>query len=120
MKELGTPEMIEKCERGPVGTMTIRPSGAPGMGKQLALWFVYTLLVGVVVAYLTGRTVAPGTEYLQVFRVAGTAAFLCFAGAEPILSIWYGRSWKITVKNMVDGLLYSLVTAGAFAGFWPS
>jgi len=119
MKELATPEMTEKYTRGPVGFMTVRPGGPPTMGKQLALWFVYSLAVGVVVAYLTGRTVGPGSEYLQVFRVAGTTAFLCFAGAEPIMSIWYGRAWAITIKNIGDGLIYALLTAGAFAGFWP-
>ena len=31
------------------------------------------------VAYVTGRTVAPDAHYLQVFRVAGTVAFLAYA-----------------------------------------
>jgi len=34
------------------------------------------LLIRFFVAYLTGRTVAPGAQYLAVFRFAGTAAFL--------------------------------------------
>ena len=32
------------------------------------------MVIGVVVAYLTGRTLGPGKHYLQVFRVAGTVA----------------------------------------------
>jgi hypothetical protein len=119
-KEWSEPAMAAKLERGPVGFMTIMPSGMPRMGAQLAQWFVYTLLVGVVVAYLTGRTVAPGAEYLQVFRVAGTTAFLTYAGAEPLHAIWFKRSWGSTLKHMFDGLLYALLTAGAFAGFWPA
>jgi len=120
MKEMGSPEMTEKFEQGPVGLLTVLPSGTPRMGKQLTLWFLYSVVVGVVVAYLTGRTVAPGAEYLQIFRVAGTVAFVAYAMGEPIGSIWKGQKWSTTVKAMFDGLLYALVTAGAFAGFWPS
>lgn len=35
MSELAEPEMIEKFKQGPVGIMTILPSGPPTMGKQL-------------------------------------------------------------------------------------
>jgi hypothetical protein len=120
MKEMGSPEMKKKFEQGPVGFLTVLPSGPLKMGKQLTLWFVFSVLVSVVVAYLTGRTVAADAAYLQVFRVAGTVAFVAYAGAEPAMSIWKGQKWSTTAKTMFDGLLYSLVTAGAFAGFWPN
>jgi len=120
MKELQNPETIKKFEAGPVGFITILPSGAPKMGKQLMLWFLYSVVVGILAAYLTGRTVAPGADYLRVFRVAGTAAFLAYCGAEPVASIWLGRKWSTTAKNMLDGLFYALLTAGVFAWLWPS
>jgi len=119
LQAAGEPEMIAKMKRGPVGIVTVMPSGAPAMGKQLGQWFVYLLAVGVAVAYLTSRTVGAGAEYLQVFRVAGTTAFLAYAGAEPVVSIWFKRSWSTTLKNVIDGFVYALLTAGAFAGFWP-
>jgi len=34
-------------------------------------------------------------------------------------TIWYGQPWSVTLRFMVDGVVYSLLTAGAFAGFWP-
>ena len=89
------------------------------MGKHLAQWFVYCVALGVVVAYLTGRILAPGAAYLSVFRFAGTAAFLGHAGAQPVASIWMGRSWSTTLKNVADGLVYALVTAGTFGWLWP-
>jgi hypothetical protein len=95
LKDLGSPEMIEKFEQGPVGLLTVMPSGPPKMGKQLTLWFLYSVVVSVVVAYLTGRTVAAGAEYLQVFRVAGTVAFVAYAVGEPISSIWKGQKWSL-------------------------
>ncbi len=61
--------MMEKYAQGPVGTMNVNPSGPPAMGKALGLWFAFTLVVGVFAGYLASRTLAPGTHYLQVFRV---------------------------------------------------
>ena len=55
-KDMKSPEVVEKFKRGPVGLLTVFPSGAPAMGKFLALWFVNCLVVGIFVAYLTGRT----------------------------------------------------------------
>ena len=119
MKEMKSPEMMKKYEQGPVGFLTIIPSGPPAMGASLVQWFVYSLVVGVFIAYLASRTLIAGTEYLQVFRVAGTAAFLAYAGTQPVQSIWGKRKWSTTAKHVMDGFLYALVTAGAFAGFWP-
>ncbi|MBZ0089079.1 MAG: hypothetical protein K8H90_01745 [Thermoanaerobaculia bacterium] len=119
MKEMGAPAMIEKMRTGPVGTMTILPSGPPAMGRYLGLWILNCLLIGFFVAYLAGRTLAPGTAYLQVFRVAGTAAFMAYGLSQFANSIWKGQPWSATVKEIFDGLLYALVTAGAFGWLWP-
>ena len=32
---------------------------------------------------------------------------------------WYRRAWTTTVKPTVDGLIYALLTAAAFAWLWP-
>ena len=89
------------------------------MPKLLGLWFAYSVLVGVFVAYLAGRTLAPGTDYLAVFRFAGTVAFMSYGLSQIVNSIWMGQRWGPTIKHVLDGLLYSLVTAGAFGWLWP-
>jgi hypothetical protein len=119
MKDLGKPEVKEKFEKGPVALVTVLPSGMPSMGKSLVLWFVFCLVIGVFVAYLTGRTLPPGADYLSVFRVAGTAAFLGYSGANATESIWKSQPWPITAKHIFDGLVYSLLTAGVFGWLWP-
>ena len=119
MTEMRSPEGIAKFKQGPVGMIFLRQSGAPGMGKNLIQWFVYSLVVGVFVAYVTSRTVAPGASYLAVFRVAGTAAFLAYGGGAPIDSIWRGQTWSARVKAIFDGLVYALLTAGTFGWLWP-
>lgn len=118
-KEMKSPEMMEKFKRGPVGLMTIIPSGAPNMGKFLGQWFVYCLVVGVFTAYLAGRTRPAGTEYLEVFRVAGTTAFLGYSLALIQDAIWKGENWGVNLKHVLDGLIYGLLTAGTFGWLWP-
>jgi hypothetical protein len=118
-KDMGSPEMLEKLKQGPVGFMTVAPSGSWNMGSSLAQWFVFSLVIGVLVAYVTSRTVAPGADYLQVFRIAGVVAFIGYAGAHPVASIWGKRKWSTTVKFVFDGLIYGVLTGGFFGWLWP-
>jgi hypothetical protein len=118
-KEMKSSAMIEKYNQGPVGMLTVFPSGPPAMPKFLGMWFVYCLIIGFFVAYLTGHTVAPGAGYLAVFRVAGTAAFLAYGVGHLSNSIWAGQPWSVTIKHVIDGLIYSLLTAGTFGWLWP-
>jgi hypothetical protein len=118
-KDMKSAALIEKQKQGPVGFMTIVPSGPPAMPKFLIQWFVFCLLIGLFVAYLTGHTVPPGTQYLAVFRVAGTAAFLAFGLGNLSNGIWKGHPWSVTSKEVIDGLVYGLLTAGAFGWLWP-
>lgn len=115
-----SPEFKEKARKGPVLFMTVLPSGDPfAMGGQLAQWFVYCVIVGVFAAYVAGRAVGPGGPYLSVFRFAGVTAFVGYSLAHMQRSIWYKQSWSTTFKNMFDGLVYGLLTAGAFGWLWP-
>jgi hypothetical protein len=118
-KEMKAPETVEKFKRGPIGLLTIRPSGAPNMGKFLGQWFVYCVVVGIFTAYLTGRTQPPGTQYLEVFRIAGTAAFAGYSLALIQNAIWKGETWGVTFKHLIDGVIYGLLTAGTFGWLWP-
>src|SRR5260370_10026185 len=77
-KDMNTPAMQEKYKQGPVGFLTMYPSAPPNMGKFLGLWFAYCLLIGLFVAYIAGRTVAPGAHYPAVFRVAASVAFMTY------------------------------------------
>src|ERR1043166_200996 len=40
-KEMKSPSVIEKMKRGPVGFLTVLPSGPAAMGKNLVQWFLY-------------------------------------------------------------------------------
>jgi hypothetical protein len=118
-KEMKSAPVIEKLKRGPVGLLTVLPSGPPAIGKNLLQWFVYCIVIGIFAAYLASRTLAPGTAYLEVFRLVGTAAFLGFGAAHAQESIWAGRSWVVTFKHIFDSLIFALLTAGVFGWLWP-
>jgi hypothetical protein len=119
MKEMGTPEFKEKQNNGPVAIMTVLPNGQCGMGQPLVLWFLYSLLTGVLVAYIARMSLPAGTDYLLVHRVTGATAFCCYSMAHLTYSIWYKKSWSGTLKNVFDGLVYGLVTGGVFGWLWP-
>ena len=118
-KEMKSAPMVEKMKRGPVGFLTVLPSGPPTMGKNLVQWFLYCLVIGIFAAYLSGRLLTPETAFRQVFRVVATIAFLGYGAAHVQESIWGGRSWVVTFKHLFDSLIYALLTAGTFAWLWP-
>jgi hypothetical protein len=118
-QDMKSPELIEKQKQGPVGFLTIMPSGPPVMPKFLIQWFVFCLLIGFFVAYLSAHTVPQGANYLVVFRVVGTAAFLAYGLANLSNGIWRGHTWSATIKEVIDGLIYALLTAGTFGWLWP-
>ncbi len=113
------PAFIEKRQKGPVAFITVIPSGAPSMGPALGLWFVYSIVIAACAAYVAGRALGTGATYPQVFRFAGTAAFLAYSMSLPQNSIWWGRNWSMTLKSMFDGLIYGALVGGTFGWLWP-
>jgi hypothetical protein len=117
-KQMRSPEYKALVDRGPVAMLSIWSSGFE-MGKSLLQWFIYLLVVGFCCAYLAGRELHPGSEYLSVFRIVGFTAFMAYSLALPQASIWYRRNWRMTIVTMIDGLIYACVTAGVFGWLWP-
>ena len=112
---------LAKVEKGPVLFMTVLDGNRwLNMAPNLAQWFLYSVLIGIFAAYLGGRMLPAGAEYLDVFRLTGTVAFACYSMALMQRSIWFHQNWKATLKSMFDGLIYALLTAGAFGWLWPS
>ena len=119
MTDMRSPAFTEKLKAGPVGFMTIKSGWSFNMGGTLFQWFLYSLAVSVFAGYIAGVAFGPGTEYLPIMQVAGCVAFVGYAMAQMHESIWWGRRWSWTVRNMLDGLLYGLLTGGTFGWLWP-
>ena len=120
MKDMGSPEMIEKYKLGPVGFMTVTPSGAPGMAKNLVQWFLFSILISAFAGHLAAQGVRPGAAFKAVFHLTALAAVLGYSlGALPE-SIWKGQKWSITLKFVFDGVVYGVVTGATFGWLWPA
>lgn len=119
-KEMSSPEFTEKLKKGPVVAMTVFPNGPFSMTGSLILWFLFAIAVSILAAYISSRALPGVTQYLEVFRFAGTTAFIGYSFALLHDSIWYKRSWATTFKFMFDGLIYGLLTGGTFGWLWPA
>ena len=120
MQAFKDPAFQAKWKRGPVATLTVMPSGANFMGTQLAQWFLFAAVTAFFSGYVASRTVPGGADYLIVFRVVGTTAFMGYALGLWQMTIWYKRSVVTTLKSTFDALLYACLTAGAFGWLWPA
>ncbi len=119
MKDMKSPEFQEKMKKGPVMMVSIWPNGPGSMGSSLVLWFLYSVVIGIFVAYITGHALPAGIEYLRVFKFAAVTSFLGYTAALWQMSVWYHRPWSTTIKITIDGIIYALLTAGTFGWLWP-
>lgn len=119
-KERGGEEFKEKLKSGPVMMMTVYPNEEFKMGSSLVQWFIYCFVVGIFAAYVAGHALPAGAHYLSVFRFVGSVSFAAYSLAVIPASIWYKVSWVTTFKNVFDGLVYALLTAGVFGWLWPA
>jgi hypothetical protein len=120
MKDLGSPEFKEKHRLGPSAMLHVLPGGQTGMGRQLVSWFLYSAIVALMAGYVTSRGVGAGAPFLGVLELVGSIAFMGYAVGLWQESIWYQRSWVVTLKSTIDGAIYGALTGLAFAWLWPT
>jgi hypothetical protein len=118
MKEMESPEMKQKFIEGPVGVLNLKKPGPPSMGPSLGQWFLYCLVVSYCLAWVAAHTVPPGAEYLKVFRIVGATGILAYAAGTVPAAIWMGKPWSVAMKEVFDGLIYGLLSAGTFGWLW--
>jgi hypothetical protein len=120
MKDMGTPEMIKKYQEGPVGHVTIMANGLPNMGKYLGIWFVWSLVVAAVAAYLAARVYGlDHTHARAAAKLAGAVTFIGHGFGTVSESIWGGRPWGQSVKYLLDAALYAIGSGLVFCWLWP-
>jgi hypothetical protein len=118
-EQMRSAEFQAKLAKGPVAVMTVMPNGMMNMTRSLTQWFIFLVVVSVFTAYVTSRALGAGAPYPRVFQLAGATAFMGYALALCQFSIWFRRSWTLTLKGCFDGLIYASLTAGTFGWLWP-
>jgi len=113
------PETKRKWDAGPHGALYLR-SAPMNMRKTMGLTFVFYLVVGVFVAYMGHLTLGEDPEYLQVFQVTGCAAVMAYCLGFIPGALWTGKSIRSSIMDLIDGVVYGLLTAGTFGWLWPS
>jgi len=120
MKAMRDPAVVQKYVDGPVGHITVVKSGAPKMGGMLGLWFLFNLLVAIVVGAIVLQVYGlPGNAH-QAGHLVGLITFLTYAGGPIQSGIWMGRPWTSVIKDLIDALIYGVVSALAFWWLWPA
>lgn len=118
MKEMQGPEMQQKFIEGPVAFVVMRASGPPKMGGLLVQWFIYGLVVALIAACLAGG-VLPAGSGRQAGILTGAIAFLVYGGGSVPNAIWMGKPWSSALKELLDALIYGIVTGATFCWLWP-
>lgn len=117
--EMKQPAFQEKLVKGPVATITVIRNGVVNMPKHLGQWLAFSILVSFTAAYVARHTLLPGADRMLVLRMTGAVAFCAYGWGNVVDSIWKGQPWGNTVRSMIDGLIYSIVTGGVFCLLWP-
>ena len=120
MKDAAGEAMKRKFEEGPVGHVTIMPSGTHQMGKHLSLWFVWSLIIVIVAAYLATQLFGLDHGHARAAaKLVGAVSLIAHGFGTVQESIWVGRPWSQSVKYLLDAALYAVGSAAVFLWLWP-
>lgn len=118
-EKMKDPAMMAKFTEGPVAFAILKAPGMFNMGKSLGAWFGFCLVMTLFAAYVAGSALPAGTEGMQVFRIAATAAFMGFGLGGVPNWVWWGEPTRSMVKFVIDGLIYACIVGAILAGMWP-
>jgi hypothetical protein len=115
-EEMKSSEFQQKWKAGPRGLLSVWPE-APGMGAQIGKTFVFYLFASFTVGYLASIGLRPGAASIEVFRFVATAAIVAYCYGLFPGAIWFRRH---LVKDVLDGVVYALLTGLIFVFLWPA
>jgi hypothetical protein len=119
MKDMQGEAMQEKFRTGPVALITVRTPGAPAMGKYLVQWFILNIVVAALGGLLALQTMGIAANPHYAGHFIGLFSMIVYACGSVQESIWMGRPWSATMKNILDAFIYGVVSALIFWQLWP-
>jgi hypothetical protein len=117
--QMKDPAIVKKFTDGPVVGLTVLRNGPPSLGRNLSQWFLLSLLISFVTAYVARHTLSPGSPGREVMRITGTVAFAAYGFGYFQDSIWKGIPWSSSLRGLIDAGLYALTTGLVFRWQWP-
>jgi hypothetical protein len=119
--DLPRKERMEKMkalyDRRPYGTL--RVWGEMNMGVNMFVTFLFYLVTSAVIAYLAWAVLPTGTPFAKVMQVVGTAGVLAYCFASFPGDVWFQTKRRAMVMNLIDGVIFGLMTGAIFAWLWP-
>ena len=100
-------------------TLLIR-AGKPSFGRNLLLVFIFYLVVGIFVGYVGTVALEPGAAFRTVFRITGTVAVIAYVFGGIPGGIFFGRSARSILMDIIDGFVYGILTGLIFGWLWPA
>ncbi len=119
MKDMADPVMIKKFTDGPVAMITVRPSVAPTMGKPLVSWFIFTLVIAAIAATVAVDAFGIKGDSRSAAHLVGVVSFLVYAAGSFQMAIWMGKPWGSVGKDVLDSIIYAVISALTFWWLWP-
>ena len=120
MQDMASEGMKKKYHDGPVGHVTIIPNGVPNMGKYLGQWFLWSLVIAMVAAFLTARVYGlERTPTLGAAKLFAALTFIAHGFGTITESIWMGRPWSSSAKHLLDAALYAAGSGAVVYWLWP-
>jgi hypothetical protein len=119
MKDMQSEAMQQKFRDGPIALITMRAAGAPAMGKYLVQWFLLTVVIAALGAMLAMQAYGITGNAHQAGHFVGIFTMIVYGCGSVQESIWMGRPWSATLKNLLDAFIYGFVSALVFWQLWP-
>jgi hypothetical protein len=89
------------------------------MGTNMLLTFLFYLVTSTVIAYLGWAALPAGAAFSKVFQVLGTAGILAYCFASFPGDLWFQKKRRAMLMDLVDGVIFGLITGAIFAWLWP-
>ncbi len=119
MKDMAGEAMQKKFIEGPVALLTVKQSGAPGMGKALLLWYVLNLVIAAIAACLALGAYPGHANAQPAAHLGAIVTFLAYFGGSVQMAIWMGKPWGSVAKDLLDCIIFAVITGCVFAWLWP-
>jgi hypothetical protein len=119
MKDMQNEAMQQKFIEGPIGMLTLRKSGPPSMGGSLIQWFIYLVFVAAIAGAMALRVFGMQGNAHGAGHLVGLVSFLTYTGGSVQMAIWMGKPWGAVAKDILDGLIYGIISVLVFTWLWP-